>query len=186
MKETRLTHLRRFAEALRPLTDGGVTMTDEEVVSHWEPNLFPIGYDFEGDHCTCGHEIHYIYEVINRETGVHFKPIGSKCISTVFDVELDAKLNESLMCIYVSLSERMEYKWLCKLPSDFVCKDKGFCKATMDWLSDRLDDREWRYLDTLYRSRDKSPTYTERQAKFQYVIARDILNAIYKEIKHGQ
>lgn len=186
MKETRLKHLRRFAEALRPYTAGGVTMTDEEVVSHWKPNLFPIGYDEEGDHCTCGHEIYYIYEVINRETGVHFKPIGSKCISTVFDVELDAKLNEALMRLYASLSERMGLWWLEKLPSYFVCKDNGFCKATMDWLSDCLDDREWQYLNELYRSRDKSPTYTARQAKFQYVIARDILNAIYREMKHGR
>lgn len=161
-------------------------MTDEEVVSHWEPNLFPIGYDEEGDHCICGHEIHYIYEVINRETGVHFKPIGSKCISTVFDVELDAKLNESLMRLYASLCKRMGREYRCKLPSYFVCKDNGFCKATMSWLFNRLDDRKWLYLDTLYRSRDKSPTYTERQAKFQYVIAGDILYAIYREMKHGR
>lgn len=186
MKETRLKHLRRFAEALRPHTAGGVTMTDEEVVSHWKPNLFPIGYDEEGDHCTCGHEIYYIYEVINRETGVHFKPIGSKCISTVFDVELDAKLNESLMRLYASLSERMKGEYRCKLPSHFVCKDNGFCKATMDWLSDRLDNREWQYLDALYRSRDKTQAYTENQSKFQYVIARDILNAIYREMNHGR
>lgn len=161
-------------------------MTDEEVVSQWEPNLFPIGYDEEGDHCTCGHEIHYIYEVINRETGIHFKPIGSHCISSVFDVELDASLNESLIRLFVNLRKRVEGDYRCKLPSHFVCKDNGFCKSTLGWLSDRLDARQWQYLDTLYRSRDKNPSYTERQARFQYVIARDILKAIHREVKHGQ
>lgn len=144
------------------------------------PNMCPEDCGEYGDeHCICGHDIKYCYEVIYRyDVTIKVEPIGSECINAFF--------SQSEVCLK-TIIDKIDLKrlWNGEYTTKDFCSANGFSSDTMVYLdSEVLSAHEFKFLQSLVKARKKR-YLTEKQIRFMYRIMKNIQEH-YSELKKQQ
>ena len=172
-----------FAALLRQKTPDGETLTDQQIISRWEPGRLIFSAENYGDQtCTCGHPIKHVFEVrLIDFPAITAAPVGSTCVVEIFG-ESDAireviDLEKALRKIYNLLLIQWKDHHNLTLNEDIVSSSNGFTLEAMDWLRMRIEPRKWAYLSDL-RRRKSVRGQTNKQAWFLHHTAVDVFRAI--------
>ena len=146
-----------FADLLRPKTPCGEILSDNEIISRWEPGRLIFSAENYGDlTCTCGHPIKHVFEVrLIEDPFVTAAPVGSTCVVELFG-ESDAikqvvDLEKALRKIYALLLRQWRSHQYLSLDEGLVTASNGFTIEAMRWLKTRIEPRKWEYLCDLRR-----------------------------------
>ena len=179
-----------FAEVLRPKTPFGETLSNNEIISRWEPGRLIFSAENYSDlTCTCGHPIKHVFEVrLIEDPFVTAAPVGSTCVVELFG-ESDAvrqvvDLEKSLRKIYSLLLGQWGEHQSLSLDEGLVTSSNGFTIEAMRWLKTRIEPRKWLYLCDL-RRRKSVRSQSCKQAWFLHYTAKDIFEAVRRASGEG-
>ena len=144
------------------------------------PNMCPEDCGKYGDeHCICGHDIKYCYEVIYRyDATIRVVPIGSECINAFF--------SQSEVCLKTIIDKiNLKRLWNGEYTTKDFCSTNGFSSDTMVYLDTNvLSAYEFSFLQSIVKARKKR-YLTEKQIKFMYRVMKCI-QEYYSELKKQQ
>lgn len=179
-----------FAGLLRPKTPNCKTLSDNEIISRWEPGRLIFSAENYGDLvCTCGHPIKHVFEVrLIEDPFVTAAPVGSICVVELFGESYAIKqvvdLEKSLRKIYALLLEQWRKHHDLSLDERVVTSSNGFTIEAIKWLKTRIEPGKWDYLCDL-RRRKSVRGQSNKQARLLYYTAIEIAEAIKKASGEG-